>query len=54
MTETPMVSVIMNCFNGETYLGEALDSVLAQTFEDWEIVFWDNQSTEQRAEIFKS
>ena len=54
MTETPMVSVIMNCFDGETYLPEALDSVLAQTFEDWEIVFWDNQSTDRSAEIFKS
>ena len=54
MTETPMVSVIMNCFDGETYLPEALDSVLAQTFEDWEIVFWDNQSTDRSAEIFNS
>ena len=42
----PKVSVIMNCLNGAPYLREALDSVFAQTFQDWEIVFWDNGSTD--------
>jgi glycosyltransferase involved in cell wall biosynthesis len=50
----PLVSVIMNCFNGERYLREAIDSVLAQTCKDWEIVFWDNQSEDRSAEIVKS
>lgn len=50
----PLVSVIMNCYNGEKYLREAIDSVLAQTYQNWEIVFWDNQSTDRSAEIFKS
>lgn len=54
MPEQPLVSVIMNCFNGEKYLREALDSVLAQTYTNWELIFWDNQSTDQSAEIFKS
>ena len=54
MTRSPTVSIIMNCFNGETYLRDAVDSVLAQTFEDWELIFWDNQSTDGSAEIFKS
>jgi glycosyltransferase involved in cell wall biosynthesis len=44
----------MNCFNGEKYLPEAIDSVIAQSYENWEIVFWDNQSTDRSAEIFKS
>jgi glycosyltransferase involved in cell wall biosynthesis len=42
----PLVSVIVNCFNGEQYLREALDSVSAQTVSEWEIVFWDNASTD--------
>lgn len=44
----------MNCYNSAQYLCEALDSVLAQTFTDWEIVFWDNRSTDESAAIFKS
>jgi glycosyltransferase involved in cell wall biosynthesis len=50
----PMVSVIVNCFNGERYLKEAIDSVYAQTFADWEIVFWDNASTDRSAKIATS
>lgn len=54
MTEKPLVSVIINCYNGEKYLREAIDSVIAQTYENWELVFWDNQSTDSTAEIVKS
>jgi glycosyltransferase involved in cell wall biosynthesis len=50
----PLVSVLMNCYDGEKYLKEAIDSVLAQTYQNWEIIFWDNQSTDRSAEIFKS
>ncbi|MDA0848651.1 MAG: glycosyltransferase, partial [Verrucomicrobia bacterium] len=44
----------MNCYNGEKYLREAIDSVLAQTYTNWEIIFWDNQSTDSSAEIVNS
>ena len=54
MTEQPLVSVIMNCFNGEKYLREAIDSVLTQTYQNWELIFWDNQSTDSSAEIVKN
>lgn len=54
MTEKPLLSVIINCYNGEKYLREAIDSVLAQTYKNWEIVFWDNQSTDSTREIVKS
>lgn len=50
----PLVTVLMNCFNGERYLREALESVLAQTWQDWEVIFWDNQSTDSSAAIFQS
>lgn len=50
--ERPLVSVVMNCYNGEKYLREAIESVVAQTYANWEIVFWDNQSTDRSAEIF--
>jgi glycosyltransferase involved in cell wall biosynthesis len=54
MKHPPLVSILMNCYNGEKYLREAIDSVLAQTYENWEVIFWDNQSTDRSAEIFKS
>ena len=54
LTETPMVSVIMNCYNSDEYLKEAIDSVLAQSYKNWGIVFWDNQSTDDSAKIFNS
>ena len=47
----PTVSVLMNCLNGARYLKEALDSVYAQTYEDWEIIFWDDASTDASATI---
>ena len=54
MTEKPLVSVIINCYNGEKYLRETIDSVQAQTYENWEIIFWDNQSTDSTASIVMS
>ena len=50
----PLVSIIMNCYNGETFLHESIKSVLSQTYENWELIFWDNKSEDKSAEIFKS
>ena len=47
----PLVSVIMNVRNGASFLREALDSVLAQTFVDWELIVWDDCSTDNSAQI---
>jgi glycosyltransferase involved in cell wall biosynthesis len=41
----------MNGFNVAPYVGAAIESVLAQTFDDWEIVFWDNRSTDETAAV---
>jgi glycosyltransferase involved in cell wall biosynthesis len=53
-TQKPLVSVIMNCYNSSIYLKEAIESVLSQTYQNWEIIFWDNQSTDESAAIFKA
>ena len=47
----PLVSVIINCYNGEEFLENAIDSIYAQTYKNWEIIFWDNSSTDQSAKI---
>jgi glycosyltransferase involved in cell wall biosynthesis len=41
----------MNCYNGSEYLNEAIDSVFAQTYKNWEIIFIDNCSTDESAKI---
>lgn len=50
----PTVSVIMNCLDAERYLRQAIDSVYAQTYKDWEIIFWDNGSTDNSPKIANS
>ena len=54
MPENQLVSIIMNCYNGEKYLREAIDSVITQTYQNWEIIFWDNQSTDSSSDIIQS
>lgn len=54
MTEKPLVSVIINCYNSEKYLRETIDSLIAQTYENWEAIFWDNCSSDKTAEIINS
>ncbi|MBC8485563.1 MAG: glycosyltransferase family 2 protein [Bacteroidetes bacterium] len=44
----------MNCYNGGKYLLEAIDSIYAQTYKNWEIIFWDNMSTDNSSKIAKS
>lgn len=46
----PTVSIIMNCLNSEKYLREAIDSVFAQTYEDWEIIFWEDKASKDNSE----
>ena len=51
MSDDGLVSVIMNGHNAETYLVESIQSVLDQTYNNWEIIFWDNKSTDLTREI---
>ena len=50
----PLVSVIMNCLNCEKYVRQAIDSVFAQTYSNWEIIFWDNVSSDGSVAIAQS
>lgn len=42
----PEISVVMSVYNGERYLGEALESLCAQTFDSWELIAVDDCSTD--------
>lgn len=47
----PLVSVIMPSFNTERFIAEAIDSVVAQTVADWELIVVDDASTDATAAI---
>lgn len=50
----PIVSVIMTVFNGETYLAESIESILAQTLSDFEFLIVDDGSRDRTAEVIRS
>jgi len=52
--KNPKVTVLMSVYNGEKYLREAIDSILAQTFKNFEFLIVNDGSTDKTAEILKS
>ena len=47
----PTVSIIMNVRNGAATLREALESAFAQTYRDWELIVWDDCSSDDSAKV---
>ncbi len=50
----PDISIIMSVYNGEMYLEEAIESVVNQTFENWELVVINDCSTDSTREILEN
>lgn len=50
----PLVSVCIPVFNGERYIKQAIESVMAQSLTDWELVILDNSSSDNTAGIVKT
>jgi len=51
--DNPMVSVIMPAYNAEKYIGESIESVIGQTYTNWELIIVDDGSTDKTSEIIK-
>lgn len=51
---TPKVSVVMSCYNAEKYLRPAIESILNQTFSDFEFIIWNDGSIDSTEQIIKS
>lgn len=50
----PRFSVLMNTYNGAPWIRQAIESVLAQSFTDWELLIWDDGSTDDTPAIAAS
>jgi glycosyltransferase involved in cell wall biosynthesis len=51
--DNPKVSVIINCFNGSKFVNNCLRSVINQSYSNYEIIFFDNNSTDNSTKIAK-
>ena len=51
MSAAPLVSVVMTAYNRERYVGAAIESVLAQTFADFELIVVDDGSVDRTVEV---
>ncbi len=49
----PLVSIVTPVYNSENFLGECIESVLNQTYQNWEYIIADDRSTDQTVEIAK-
>lgn len=54
LQEKPLVSVCMPCYNHEEFVGEAIQSVLGQTYSNLEVIIVDDVSTDNSVEVIKS
>lgn len=50
----PKISVILTSFNHEKYIAETIDSILAQSFTDFELIIWDDLSADRSWDIIQS
>ena len=48
-----LISIVLPVYNGEKYLRESIDSVIAQTYKNWELLILDDCSTDSSSEIAK-
>ena len=48
-----LVSVIMPSYNGEKYIADSIDSILAQTYRNWELIITDDCSSDSTQDIIK-
>lgn len=54
ISRNPLISVIMNCHNGQEFVQESVKSLISQTYKNWELIFYDNFSRDLSIKIIRS
>ena len=47
----PLVSVVMPCYNAAQFIADSIESVIAQTYENWELIIVDDCSNDNSLQI---
>ncbi|HOL75210.1 MAG TPA: glycosyltransferase, partial [Bacteroidales bacterium] len=53
MNENILVSIIIPVYNGEKYISDTIQSVIDQTYKNWELIIVDDGSTDNTADVVK-
>ena len=51
MNQASLISICMLCYNHEKFVAESIESILSQTYENWELIIVDNASTDSSAKL---
>ena len=54
MDQNPIVSIIMSAYNSEAYISEAIESIIRQTYQNWELLVTDDCSNDNTATIIQN
>ena len=49
----PKIEILLATYNGEKYVGEQIDSIINQTYNNWELLIRDDNSKDRTLEILK-
>ena len=51
--EQPLVSILCGCYNQSKFILESLESVINQTYNNYEIIIWDDASTDDSVSVIE-
>tara|TARA_X000000950_G_C13787334_1_gene607847 strand:- start:43 stop:843 length:801 start_codon:yes stop_codon:yes gene_type:complete len=53
-SKEPLISIVMNCHNGSEFINRSVNSIRKQNYKKWELIFWDNNSTDNTKKVIKN
>lgn len=53
LKHNPLVSILLNCFNSSPYISRAIQSVIDQSYKNWELIIWDDGSSDNTVKKIK-